>query len=75
MNAVTEPAAFACGEDIFPLDSRTRFAAAYPEQPLVIEHDLHDHPLLRLDALAELVELGGGELRHRISRGSKRNGE
>ena len=55
MNAVTEPAAFACGEDIFPLDSRTRFAAAYPEQPLVIEHDLHDHPLLRLDALAELA--------------------
>ena len=40
---------------IFPDSARTTFAAAYPEQPHVLEHRLHDHPLLRLDALAELA--------------------
>ena len=40
---------------VFPASSRATFAAAYPEQPLVLEHRLRDHPLLQLDALAELA--------------------
>lgn len=40
---------------IFPDSARTTFAAAYPEQPHVLEHRLRDHPLLGLDALAELA--------------------
>ena len=39
---------------VFPEEARTAFAAAYPEQPLVIPHRLRDHPLLGLDALADL---------------------
>lgn len=55
MNAITQPAQLSHDEHVFPPDSRARFAAAYPEQPLVICHGLHDHPLLGLDALAELA--------------------
>ena len=40
---------------VFPEEARTAFAAAYPEQPLVIPHRLRDHPLLGLDALADLA--------------------
>jgi len=40
---------------VFPDNARETFAAAYPEQPHVLEHRLEDHPLLRLDALAELA--------------------
>jgi hypothetical protein len=32
------------------------FAEAYPEQPRVIEHGLCAHPLMQLDALADLAE-------------------
>lgn len=39
----------------FPVASRETFAAAYPEQPVLLEHDLCDHPLLRLEALAALA--------------------
>ncbi len=32
------------------------FTAAYPERPIRLEHRLGDHPLLRLEALAELAK-------------------
>ncbi len=31
------------------------FAAAYPEQPAMLRHDFCEHPLLKLEALAELA--------------------
>jgi len=40
---------------VFPASAREAFAAAYPETPLVIRHGLQDHPLLSLDALAQLA--------------------
>ncbi len=40
----------------FPEDSRARFAANYPEVPHVLRHDLREHPLLALEALAQLGE-------------------
>lgn len=58
MNAVTDLAAAerpSPAHDVFPGSARIRFAAAYPEQPLVIEHGLRDHPLLGLEALADLA--------------------
>ncbi|NCP17613.1 MAG: transcriptional regulator [Erythrobacter sp.] len=42
-------------QSVFPDATREAFAAAYPETPLVLEHGLRDHPLLGLDALAELA--------------------
>ncbi|RPF72664.1 transcriptional regulator [Aurantiacibacter spongiae] len=41
---------------MFPARSRTFFAASYPEGPCLLSHDLVRHPLLELDALAELGE-------------------
>ncbi|MBB3033243.1 cupin domain-containing protein [Alteriqipengyuania lutimaris] len=55
MNAIAQPAALSHDTYVFAQLSRANFAAAYPEQPLVIDHHLHDHPLLGLDALAELA--------------------
>ncbi|MBD59883.1 MAG: transcriptional regulator [Citromicrobium sp.] len=58
MNAVTDfakDAAPHAADAVFPDAARAAFAAAYPEQPLVIAHRLRDHPLLGLDALAELA--------------------
>ena len=58
MNAVTgfpaeeTPSA---AHEVFPEEARAAFATAYPETPRVIGHRLHDHPLLALDALAELA--------------------
>lgn len=43
-------------ENIFPDESRTRFAAAYPDQPVGLRHRLTGHRLLTLDALAALAE-------------------
>lgn len=40
---------------IFPEDAKAAFAISYPETPVVIAHRLEDHPLLSLDALAELA--------------------
>lgn len=40
----------------FPPDQRTLFAAGYPELPHKLEHCLHAHPLLELEALAALGE-------------------
>jgi hypothetical protein len=46
----------ALGSSAFPEVSRERFAANYPEVPHLLHHDLRSHPLLALDALAELGE-------------------
>ena len=40
---------------VFDAGARAAFAAAYPETPGVIRHQLADHPLLDLDALAALA--------------------
>ena len=40
----------------FPPQARTAFAAAYPEVPHRLTHDLRGHPLLTLEALADLAE-------------------
>lgn len=40
----------------FPPDQRALFAAGYPELPHKLEHCLHAHPLLELEALAALGE-------------------
>lgn len=39
----------------FPTASLDELRQAYPEQPAIIGHDLVDHPLLKLDALAALA--------------------
>lgn len=41
---------------IFPSNSRAAFAANYPEVPHVLAHELRDHPLFELEALAQLGE-------------------
>lgn len=41
---------------VFPTETRTRFAANYPESPHMLRHSLREHPLLAIDALAELGE-------------------
>ena len=41
---------------VFDADARATFAAHYPEVPHVLPHGLHAHPLLELDALADLAE-------------------
>jgi hypothetical protein len=44
-------------EAVFPPLSRANFAASYPEGPHKLRHNLSAHPLLELDALAELGEV------------------
>lgn len=46
----------ALSEAVFPALSRANFAASYPEGPHKLRHNLSAHPLLELDALAELGE-------------------
>ncbi|MEP3420298.1 MAG: cupin-like domain-containing protein [Erythrobacter sp.] len=41
---------------IFDAEARANFAASYPETPHVLRHALNRHPLLELDALAQLGE-------------------
>lgn len=41
---------------VFNLDARADFAASYPEGPHKLNHNLENHPLLELDALARLGE-------------------
>jgi mannose-6-phosphate isomerase-like protein (cupin superfamily) len=43
-------------DPVFAADTRAAFAVAYPEVPHRLAHDLRGHPLLTLDALAELGE-------------------
>lgn len=40
---------------VFDAEARAQFAGAYPEEPAVLRHQLGDHPLLTLDALAALA--------------------
>lgn len=55
MNA---PAQFAdaLSAPIFAAASRARFAANYPEKPHILTHSLTSHPLLEIEALAQLAE-------------------
>lgn len=55
MNA---PAHFvdAAAAPVFGAAARARFAAHYPERPHVLAHDLTSHPLLEIEALAQLAE-------------------
>lgn len=41
---------------VFPPEARAAFAAGYPEVPHTFAHALGQHPLLELDALADLAE-------------------
>ncbi|MGC4250723.1 MAG: cupin-like domain-containing protein [Sphingobium sp.] len=41
---------------IFPDSARAAFTAAYPDQATPLTHDLAGHPLLSLEALADLAE-------------------
>lgn len=41
---------------VFGAAARTRFAAHYPERPHVLAHNLTAHPLLEIEALAQLAE-------------------
>jgi len=67
MNAISPPPQ-PCQESRFAAfseDARIRFAAAYPEEPHVLRHGLRDHPLMTLDALAELAaKLPGHEIEY-----------
>jgi hypothetical protein len=50
---------------VFDLDART-FAGAFARSPFAVEHTLVDHPLLALDAIAELADRFPGRIeRHR----------
>ncbi|MEN7536902.1 cupin-like domain-containing protein [Aurantiacibacter sp. DGU5] len=42
--------------NIFPMRTRANFASSYPEGPHKLEHSLGTHPLLDLEALAQLAE-------------------
>jgi hypothetical protein len=55
MNA---PARFAdaLSAPVFDTPARARFAAHYPEAPHILPHDLASHPLLEIEALAQLAE-------------------
>ncbi len=41
---------------IFDSQNRTKFSENYPETPHVLQHNLRDHPLMTLEALAQLGE-------------------
>ena len=70
------------GEAVFPPLSRANFAASYPEGPHKLRHNLSAHPLLELDALAELgealparsVEYNRGDLPIGVDRKPEGNG-
>lgn len=55
MNA---PARFndALAAPVFDAGARARFASHYPEQPHILAHRLTSHPLLEIEALAQLAE-------------------
>lgn len=55
MNA---PAHFAdaLSASVFDAPARARFAAHYPEEPHILRHGLTHHPLLEIEALAQLAE-------------------
>lgn len=41
---------------VFDAPARAKFARHYPEQPHILRHGLTSHPLLEIEALAELAE-------------------
>jgi mannose-6-phosphate isomerase-like protein (cupin superfamily) len=43
-------------EAVFPPETREVFARAYPAEPVKLKHTLLSHPLLTLDALADLAQ-------------------
>lgn len=55
MNA---PAHFAASvpQSVFAAPARAKFAAHYPEKPHVLAHGLTSHPLLEIEALAQMAE-------------------
>ncbi len=54
---ILTPACYCAGMEpaVFPAESRQALAAAYPAMPARLSHRLLDHPLLTLDALADLA--------------------
>lgn len=42
-------------QPVFPAEARSDFAAAYPARPAKLTHRLTEHPLLTIDALADLA--------------------
>jgi hypothetical protein len=42
--------------NVFDAPARSRFAAHYPEAPHILLHNLTSHPLLEIEALAQLAE-------------------
>ena len=49
------PHADGAARPVFDETARTTFAQLYPETPHALRHELTDHPLLTLDALADLA--------------------
>ena len=41
---------------VFDATARAKFARHYPEQPHILQHSLTSHPLLEIEALAQLAE-------------------
>lgn len=56
MNDHTAVFAASTALDTFDASSRTAFAASYPETPHKLVHNLRNHPLMQLSALAEMAE-------------------
>ncbi|MBA4354220.1 MAG: transcriptional regulator [Novosphingobium sp.] len=56
MNDHTAVFAASTALDTFDASSRTAFAASYPETPHKLVHNLRNHPLMQLNALAEMAE-------------------
>ena len=56
MNDHTTTFAPSVALDRFDASSRATFAASYPEIPHKLGHQLGDHPLMQLDALAQMAE-------------------
>jgi hypothetical protein len=58
MNAPTSDLEWQSADtEVFGAEARATFAANYPEVPHVLRHSLGHHPLLAIDALADLAEL------------------
>ena len=56
MNFETTPLAKGEAIDLLTPESRQRFAECYPEVPHKLQHNLHRHPLLEFERLAQLAE-------------------
>jgi len=55
MNAPTR-FADAVSQPVFAAPARAKFAGHYPEKPHILAHSLTSHPLLEIEALAQLAE-------------------